>query len=166
MQLLITHARFLFTALFVGIWQWSNDNLCHYSIHYFLETFNKKTILVLYWIIKGNTSKKKNFMAPFYWWGSTASRLEPLRGGSLLFTTSPQKFLVLTLSTSEGWKAESTLEPPSSSEHRTPWLGIQCLNHYAIQVLPSDVGEYLSSFFNPVVVVVIFICILQLKTIF
>ena len=29
-------------------------------------------------------------MAPFYGWGSTASRLEPLRGGSLLFTTSPQ----------------------------------------------------------------------------
>ena len=31
--------------------------------------------------------KTKNFMAPFYGWGSTASRLEPLRGGSLLFTT-------------------------------------------------------------------------------
>ena len=31
--------------------------------------------------------EKKNFMAPFYGWGSTASRLEPLRGGSLLFTT-------------------------------------------------------------------------------
>ena len=29
----------------------------------------------------------KNFMAPFYGWGSIASRLEPLRGGSLLFTT-------------------------------------------------------------------------------
>ena len=29
---------------------------------------------------------KKNFMAPFYGWGSTASRLQPLRGGSLLFT--------------------------------------------------------------------------------
>ena len=30
-------------------------------------------------------------MAPFYGWGSTASRLEPLRGGSLLFTTkSPE----------------------------------------------------------------------------
>ena len=26
-------------------------------------------------------------MAPCYGWGSTASRLEPLRGGSLLFTT-------------------------------------------------------------------------------
>ena len=26
-------------------------------------------------------------MAPFYGWGSTASRLEPLQGGSLLSTT-------------------------------------------------------------------------------
>ena len=26
-------------------------------------------------------------MAPFYEWGSTASRLEPLRGGNILFTT-------------------------------------------------------------------------------
>ena len=26
-------------------------------------------------------------MAPFYGWGSTATRLEPLRGGNLLFTT-------------------------------------------------------------------------------
>ena len=26
-------------------------------------------------------------MAPFYGWGSTTSKLEPLRGGSLLFTT-------------------------------------------------------------------------------
>ena len=26
-------------------------------------------------------------MAHFYGWGSTASRLEPLQGGSLLFTT-------------------------------------------------------------------------------
>ena len=31
--------------------------------------------------------KKNNFMARFHRWGSTASRQEPLRGGSLLFTT-------------------------------------------------------------------------------
>ena len=31
--------------------------------------------------------KKKNFIIPFYGWYSTASRLLPLRGGSLLFTT-------------------------------------------------------------------------------
>ena len=31
--------------------------------------------------------KKQNFMPPFYVWGSTGSRLVPLRVGSLLFTT-------------------------------------------------------------------------------
>ena len=30
---------------------------------------------------------KKNFIATFYGWGSTALRLGPLRGGSLLLTT-------------------------------------------------------------------------------
>ena len=34
-------------------------------------------------------------MAPFYGWGSTVSRLEPLRGGSLLFTTEfPERIMV------------------------------------------------------------------------
>ena len=43
--------------------------------------------------LKGEKKKKKkNFMAPFYGWGSTASRLEPLRGGSLLFTTKFPEF--------------------------------------------------------------------------
>ena len=42
---------------------------------------------------------------------------------------SSQKFLVLILSTSEGWKAELTLEPPSGFEHGTPGLGIQRLKH-------------------------------------
>ena len=36
---------------------------------------------------KTKNKQTKNFMAPFYGWGSTVSRLEPLRGGSLLFTT-------------------------------------------------------------------------------
>ena len=30
---------------------------------------------------------KKNFLVPYYGWGSTVARLQPLRGGSLLFTT-------------------------------------------------------------------------------
>ena len=36
------------------------------------------------YILKNN---KKSFMTPFYEWGSTASGLEPLRGGSLLIIT-------------------------------------------------------------------------------
>ena len=43
-----------------------------------------KVILKLYLFFK---KKKQNFMAPFHGWGSTASRLDPLWGGSLLFTT-------------------------------------------------------------------------------
>ena len=35
----------------------------------------------------GCSKKKKNFMASFYGQHSTAPRLEPLQGGSLLFTT-------------------------------------------------------------------------------
>ena len=40
-----------------------------------------------------------------------------------------QKFLLLILLTSEGWKAESTFKQPSGFEHGTPGLGIQCPNH-------------------------------------
>ena len=55
--------------------------------------------LVLYGtVLRLKKTLKKNFMAPFYGWGSTASRLQPLRGGSLLFTTMFPE----VLSTSEG----------------------------------------------------------------
>ena len=48
---------------------------------------SKKNIVVC--LLNSNKCKEtvKNFMAPFYGWGSTVSRLEPLWGGSLLFTT-------------------------------------------------------------------------------
>ena len=41
-------------------------------------------------------------MALFYGWGSTVSRLEPLRGGSSLFTTKFPEIPGTNLSTSEG----------------------------------------------------------------
>ena len=41
---------------------------------------------------KAKKNTFKNFMAPFYGWGSTASRLEPSRGGSLLSTTKFPEF--------------------------------------------------------------------------
>ena len=37
---------------------------------------------------------------------------------------SSQKFLVLILSTLDGWKAESILEPPNGFKHGTPELEI------------------------------------------
>ena len=57
--------------------------------------------MCLIWVLRClNTKRKKfgqilkktlNFMAPFYGLGSTASRLEPIRECSLLFTTkSPE----------------------------------------------------------------------------
>ena len=50
---------------------------------------NRKNLVSIRLVEKINEMKKKktNFVAPFYGWGSTASRLEPFRGGSLLFTT-------------------------------------------------------------------------------
>ena len=49
---------------------------------------------------------KNNFMAPFCGWGSTASRLEPLRGDSLLFTTKSPEIPgthLIDLGTMKGW---------------------------------------------------------------
>ena len=80
-----------------------------------------------------NTDKsayKKNFMVPFYGWGSTASGFEPLRGGSLLFTTNfPEIPGTHFIDLRRVKKVESTLEQPSGFEHGTPGVGIQRLNH-------------------------------------
>ena len=51
------------------------------DVHVAQTDYWKEQICIL------NDKLKKNFMAPFYGWDSTASRLVPLRGGSLLFTT-------------------------------------------------------------------------------
>ena len=40
-----------------------------------------------YKLITKKPQKQTNFIAPFYGWGSTTSSLEPLRGGSLIFTS-------------------------------------------------------------------------------
>ena len=58
-------------------------------------------------------------MVPFNGWGSTASRLQSHYDEAVCFLPlSSQKFLVLIWSTSEIWKAESTLELPSGFEHK------------------------------------------------
>ena len=54
---------------------------------------------------------------------------EPLRGDSLLFTTTFPEIPGTHLIDSEGWNAESTLEPPSCFEYANPGLEIQRLNH-------------------------------------
>ena len=56
-------------------------------------------------------------MAPFYGCGSAASELELLRRGSLLFTTKFPEISGIHFIDMEGWKADSSLEPPSGFEH-------------------------------------------------
>ena len=47
-------------------------------------------------------------MAPFYGWGSTASRLQPLQGGSLLFTIQLEKYgKVESVNTHNDYKTKS-----------------------------------------------------------
>ena len=63
---------------------------------------------------------KSSFMIPFYGWGSSASRLKSHYEQTVYFLPlSAQTFLVLIWSTSEEWKAESTLEPLCGFELRT-----------------------------------------------
>ena len=83
--------------------------------------------------------KKNNFMAPFYGWGSTASRLEPLRGGSLLFTTKFPKIpgtLLIDLGRMNGWV---DLGGTQWFWTRDPGLGIQHLNHCREQLRSEKV---------------------------
>ena len=67
---------------------------------------------------------KKNFMAPFYYgWGSTVSRLQPLRGGSLLFTTKFPEIPVtyfIDLGRMKGWV---DLGATQWFWSRDPWIG-------------------------------------------
>ena len=69
-------------------------------------------------------------MAPFNGLGLIPPRLQNHYEETVYFLQlSYQKFLVLIWSTSEGWKAESTLEPHRGFEHQTPGSGTRRLNH-------------------------------------
>ena len=67
--------------------------------------------------------RKNKFMTTFYGWDSAASRLQcHYEEGVHFLPLSSQKFLVLIWSSSDGWKAESTLELPSAFVLETPGL--------------------------------------------
>ena len=71
---------------------------------------------------------KNYFTTPFHGWGSTTWRLLSHYEEAVYFLPlSFQKFLLLVRSTSERWKAESTLEPPSGFENGILGLGTQHL---------------------------------------
>ena len=76
-----------------------------------------------------NINKTLNFMALFMDGVLLPQGYSHFEEGVYFLPFSSQKFLVLILSTSEGWNAESTLEPPSGLDHGSPGLGIQRLNH-------------------------------------
>ena len=62
-------------------------------------------------------------MAPFCGWGSIASRLQTHLEEAVYFLPPiSQKFLVLIWSTTEDWKADSTLEPSYGFKQETPNL--------------------------------------------
>ena len=85
-----------------------------------------------YWLCMGNSGEKTNKQTL---WPLFMDGIQLPQGSShykeavYFLPLSSQKFLVLILLTSEGWKAELTLEPPSGFEHVTPGLGIKRLNH-------------------------------------
>ena len=78
------------------------NKYCSEGLKFCKFTQKRKKSKTCYEKTSKKKKRKKNFMGPLYGWGSTALRLKPLQGGSLLFTTSFQKFLVFILSTSEG----------------------------------------------------------------
>ena len=86
--------------------------------------------------------------AAFYGLGSTVSRLlRHYEETVYLLPLSSQKYLALIWYTSQGWKAESILEPPSGFEHGSPGLGILGLNHKTISQKSSVLFSRYSSFY-------------------
>ena len=71
------------------------ENLKSSIINSFLCMFfiNNKTFYQQQNIASNQRQEKKHFISPFYGWGSTASRLEPVRWGSLLFITKLPEIL-------------------------------------------------------------------------
>ena len=59
----------------------------YHQLRQLVIQYHQFIIIDLYYYFIINFFKKINFISLFYGWSSTAPRLEPLRGGSLLFTT-------------------------------------------------------------------------------
>ena len=85
----IIHVKTFLFHCHTALFQYLGNLICIYSFNYCCfgptsDTHTSNYTRLLWWKLQ---KKKKNFMVPFYGWGSTGSRLEPLWGGSLLFTT-------------------------------------------------------------------------------
>ena len=66
----------------------------------------------------------------------------PLRR-QFIFTTKFPEIPGTLLSTSEVWKAESTLHPPSGFQHWKPGLAIQRLDHLTTNVVNANGNIFL-----------------------
>ena len=68
-------------------------------------------------------------MAPFYGWGSTASRLEPLQGGSLLFTTFYHIWNMIWLGIKKRFYAINMIYSLNNTTAHQPFdKAIDCIN--------------------------------------
>ena len=96
----------------------------------FFRLFLQKTLSQMFdWDLN-----KKKLYGPFFIYGIQLPQGQSHFKEAVYFLPlSSHKFLVLILSTSEGSKAESNLEPPSGFKHGTPGLRIQHLNLQAIK---------------------------------
>ena len=91
---------------------------------------NENAFTIFLAIYRKSKFFQKNFMALFYGWGSTVSRLQSQYEETVYFLpVSSQECLELISSIFKGWKVESTLEPFCDFELGNPGLGIQRLNH-------------------------------------
>ena len=122
------------TKHYWSLWHQNKSN-------FILSVFNIISIFLI------SHLKKKNYV-PFLWMGFNCLQARATsRRQFTFYHLSSQKSLIVIFSTSEGWMAESTLEPPSGFEHRTPGLGIQHLNHSAIA--PYFWGFHAFKFYFP-----------------
>ena len=80
-------------------------------------------------------------MTPFLWMGFNCLKATTTSRRQFTFYHSvPRNSWYSFYRPREDKKAQSTLEPPSGFEHKTPGLGIQCLNHYTIAPLLQTPG--------------------------
>ena len=92
--------------------------------------------------------KKTNFMAPLYGWGSTASRLQSRRGGSLLFTIQFPEIPgthFINLGSIKGWV---DLGATQWFWTRDPGLGIKLdiLTFESLESCPNNFLSYMQTF--------------------
>ena len=99
--------------------QYSFTTLRSWLVFFYLRNYQCETQTNVINLLRKEYIYMKQLYGPFLWIGfNSLKATEPLQGNF------SQKFLVFIWSTLKEWKAESSLEPLSASEHRTLGLGI------------------------------------------